>query len=141
MGQLCFTWSSGQDGAGGDVPCSKNSSGKELRGRGGGSFGTWVGRLTPFLFLLGPLRGSAPRIQSIQTWEGPGAIRSHSPSSHRKWGKDWPAVRGPGRQSQMASCFPAAFTRVAAGQARFSLPAFESAQGLGTPGAGCGQAS
>ena len=65
----------------------------------------------------------------------------HTEEEAWKWGKDWPAVRGPGRWSQMASCFPAAFTGVAAGQARFSLPAFGSAQGLGTPGAGCGEAS
>ena len=46
-------------------PVLKIAVGTELRGRGGGSFGTWVGRLTPFLFLLGPLWGSAPWIQSI----------------------------------------------------------------------------
>lgn len=31
MGQLCFTWSSGQDGAGGDVPVLKIAVGRSLR--------------------------------------------------------------------------------------------------------------
>ena len=34
--QLCFTWSSEQDRAGGDVPCSKNSSGNGVEGKGRG---------------------------------------------------------------------------------------------------------
>lgn len=69
-------------------PVLKIAVGAELRGRGGGSFGTWVGRLTPFLFLLGPLRGSAPWIESIETGEGPGAISAHSPSSDRRGGPE-----------------------------------------------------
>lgn len=110
-------------------PVLKIAVGAELRGSGGGSFGTWVGRLTPFLFLLGPLRGSAPWIESIET----SALTAppQTEEEARKWGEDWPAGWGPGRRSQMASCV----YQGGAGQARFSLPAFGSAQGLGTPGA------
>lgn len=37
------------------VVCSENSSGTELRGRRGGSLGSWVGTPAPFLFLPGPM--------------------------------------------------------------------------------------
>lgn len=37
------------------LPVLKIGVETELRGRGGGSFGSWVGCLTPFLFLPGPM--------------------------------------------------------------------------------------
>ena len=54
MGQLCFTWSSGQDRAGGDVPCSKNSSGNGVEGKGRGLLRDLGGTPHPLPLPAGP---------------------------------------------------------------------------------------
>lgn len=77
-----------------------------MRGREGGSFSTWVWTPHPSPLPVGPPSRKRTTDSKHSDLGGSwGHQISHSPSSHRKWGKDWPAVRGPGRQSQWQAVF------------------------------------
>lgn len=94
------------------LPCSalKIAMGSELRGRGGGSFGSWVGP-HPLPLPARPFVRKCPRVRGFRC----GRVPEHQPS-HRRGGLE--ARRGertgqqpqsPGRRSQMAGCLlPAA---------------------------------
>lgn len=81
--------------------CSKNSSGMELRGRGGVSFGSWVGP-HPLPLPARPFVRKCCGFREVRSRVGPRAILPHIPSSYRGggpggWerGKDWPAATKP----------------------------------------------
>lgn len=120
----------------------KIAMGSELRGRGEGSFGSWVG---PHPLPL-PAR---PFVRKDLDLGGSWSISPHVPFSYtrgdsggRERGKDWPAAtesqeKAPDGRLSFSCCF----SRAAPGPVRFALAASVQAQGLGIPGAGCGWAS
>lgn len=125
----------------------KIATGSELRGRGGGSFGSPVGP-HPLPLPARPFVRKCHRFREFRSGRvlEPSALTPLLLQKRRLWrpekGKDWPAATEPrekvpeGRLS--SSC---CFSRAAAGLMRFSLTASRQAQGLGIPGAGCGRAS
>lgn len=143
MGLLCFTWSSEQGRAGGGAPSSKNSSGIGAEGKRKGLLRELGGTPHPLPLPAGP---SVRKCSGFREFR-PGRVleppavtappHTEEETLEARSGER-PAVPSPGGRSQMAGCFPPAFSKAAAGRARFSLPATGSAQGLGTPGAGCG---
>ena len=99
MGQLCFTWSSGQDRAGGDVPCSKNSSGNGVEGKGRGLLRDLGGTPHPLPLPAGPpARKRATDSKHLDTWErkrGPStAAPSPSPQTTPRNAAGPPVVPG-----------------------------------------------
>ncbi|KAB1279856.1 hypothetical protein Cadr_000016077 [Camelus dromedarius] len=80
------------------LPVLKIGVGTELRGRGGGSFGSWVGCLTPFLFLPGPIHQPSHPLLTLK---------------RRPWrGRDWPAVPVPGGMVPDGRLFSSCFKQV-----------------------------